>query len=125
VRGYRFLASVYLAARDHERAAAVIDAGLDLAPDDRTLIEQRGEVNAARGDVERALADWHRALDPDGHSIGGAYSSAFLLERQGRLEEAIDAWRYILDYNESRGYELQAQWPRRELDRLRARLAER
>ena len=125
MRGYRFLASVYLAARDHERAAAVIDAGLDLAPDDRTLIEQRGEVNAARGDVERALADWHRALDPDGHSIGGAYSSAFLLERQGRLEEAIDAWRYILDYNESRGYELQAQWPRRELDRLRARLAER
>jgi tetratricopeptide (TPR) repeat protein len=82
-------------------------------------------VKAARGDVEGALADWRAALDPDGHSIGGAYMSAFLLERVGRLEEAIEAWRYILDYNESRGYELQADWPTRELERLRARLAAR
>ena len=119
-REYRFLASACLAAGDHERAARGIDAGLELAPDDPTLIEQRGEAKAARGDNEGALADWRRSLDPDGHSIGGAYMSAFLLEREGRLVEAAESWRYILEYNESRGYELQAAWPRRELERLHA-----
>jgi tetratricopeptide (TPR) repeat protein len=119
VRWHRLLASAYLAANRHERAAPVIEAGLALAPEDRGLIELRGDVNAAAGDVDGALADWWRALDPDGHSIGGAYSSAFLLEREGRIDEAIEAWTYILDYNETRGYALQTEWPRRELERLR------
>jgi tetratricopeptide (TPR) repeat protein len=123
VREYRFLASAYIAAREHDRAAYIIDAGLDLAPDDLALIERRGKVKAGRGDVEGALADWRRSLDPDGQNIAGAYMSAFLLERMGRLEEAIEAWTYILDYNESRGFHLQTEWPKRELGRLRAQLA--
>jgi tetratricopeptide (TPR) repeat protein len=122
VRWHRLLASACLAAKDRERAATVIAAGLALAPEDRTLFELRGEVRAAAGDVDGALADWKRSLDPDGHSIGGAYMSAFLLERESRIDEAIEAWGYVLDYNETRGYALQAEWPRRELERLRGKL---
>jgi tetratricopeptide (TPR) repeat protein len=122
VRWHRLLASAYLAAQQPEHAARVIDSGLTLDPNDKQLLGQRGEVKAAMGDVDGALADWQRALDPDAHDISGAYSSAFLLEREGRLDEAVNAWRYILDYNESRGYDLQAEWPRRELERLHARL---
>jgi tetratricopeptide (TPR) repeat protein len=122
VRWHRLLASACLAAKDHERAATVVAAGLALAPEDRTLFELRGEARAAAGDVDGALADYKRALDPDGHSIGGAYTSAFLLEREGRIDEAIEAWSYVLDYNETRGYALQAEWPRRELERLRGKL---
>jgi tetratricopeptide (TPR) repeat protein len=122
IRWHRLLASAYLAAQQPEHAARVIDSGLALDPNDRRLIGQRGEVKAAAGDVDGALADWRLALDTDGHDISGAYSSAFLLAREGRLDEAMNAWRYILDYNESRGYDLQADWPRRELERLQARL---
>ncbi len=122
---HRLLGSAYLAAHQPEQAARVIDSGLALDPDDKRLLGQRGEVRAATGDVDGALADWRLALDPEAHEIGSAYSSAFLLEREGRLEEAIEAWRYILEYNESRGYDLQAMWPRRELERLRARLTSR
>jgi tetratricopeptide (TPR) repeat protein len=118
VRWHRLLAGACLAANDHERALAVIAAGLALAPD-HALFELRGEAKARTGDVDGALADWQRGLDPDGHSIGGAYMSAFLLEREGRIAEAIEAWSYVLDYNEARGYALQAEWPRRELERLR------
>jgi tetratricopeptide (TPR) repeat protein len=125
VRSYRLLASGCLAAKDHERAATVIAAGLAVAPEDRALLELRGEAKARAGDVDGALADWQRGLDPDGHSIGGAYMSAFLLEREGRIDEAIEAWTYILDFNESRGYALQAEWPRRELERLRGKLVAR
>ena len=79
-------------------------------------------MKAALGDSDGALADWRRSLDPEAHDISGAYSSAFLLEREGRIDEAIEAWRYVLDYNEARGYALQAEWPRRELTRLRGKL---
>jgi hypothetical protein len=50
------------------------------------------------------------------------YSSAFLLETEGRFDEAAEAWRSIVDWTESRGLVLEAQWPKRELDRLTGRV---
>lgn len=121
VREYRFLAQAYLAARDYREAGRVIAAGLALDPDDRMLLEARGEVRAATGDPEGALADWRRAVDPD-RNIGPVYSSAFLLERLGRLQEAVAAWQYIIDWCDSYDAPLTAEWPKRELARLRTRL---
>jgi tetratricopeptide (TPR) repeat protein len=118
VREYRFLASAYAAAGQHERARRAIDAGLELAPDDPTLIAKRGDVKAATGDPDDALADWRRALDLDRSDIGPLYSSAFLLEREGRLDDAIETWRSIVAWNEERGYRLAAEYPKSELERL-------
>jgi tetratricopeptide (TPR) repeat protein len=63
-------------------------SGLELASDDRYLISCRGEVKAGRGDPDGALADWRRALELDTEDISPLYSSAFVLELEGRLEEA-------------------------------------
>ena len=62
-------------------------------------------------------------LDPD--DIGALYSSAFLLEREGRLEESAAAWQAIIDWNDARNQTLETEWPNRELARLRAELAAR
>jgi tetratricopeptide (TPR) repeat protein len=118
LREHRFLAAAYLRAHAHERALETVAAGLQLAPDDAALFEFRAEAKAGLGDVEGALADWRRAVELDTESIGGLYMSAFLLEREGRLTEAIDAWRSIIDWNELRGYTLQTIWPKQELERL-------
>jgi tetratricopeptide (TPR) repeat protein len=120
LREHRFLAAAYLRAHAHQQALETIEAGLRLAPDDAALVELRGEVKAGLGDVEGALADWRRALELDSESIGGLYMSAFLLEREHRLGEAIEAWQSIIDWNESRGYTLQTVWPKQELERLRS-----
>jgi len=117
VREHRLLATALLAAREHDRALKVIDRGLELAPDDRRLIDCRAEARS-RLDPEGALADWSRALELDSDDIGPLYMSAFLLERLGRLEEAIDTWRSIIDWNKARGYDLQTEWPKKELQRL-------
>jgi tetratricopeptide (TPR) repeat protein len=117
-REHRFLAASCLRAHAYERALETVEAGLELAPDDAALVEFRGEAKAGLGDVEGALADWRRSLELDSESIGGLYMSAFLLEREGRLAEAIDAWRSIIEWNESRGYTLQTVWPRQELERV-------
>ena len=118
VREYRYLASAYLAAHEYHGAATVVDAGLTLFPDDRTLVECRGSVRAATGDPEGALADWRRAVELDPEQIGPIYGSAILLEREGRLDEAAQAWRTIVDWHEQRGDELHVEWPKRELARV-------
>ncbi len=125
VRELRFLSSAYLTARDYAAALEVIEAGLDLAPGDWKFIADRGQVKAARGDTDGALADWRRAHDIDPADFSTVYASAFLLEEAGRLAEATDAWRQILSHSEAQGWELDAQWPRQEIQRLETLLAER
>jgi tetratricopeptide (TPR) repeat protein len=120
VREHRFLATAYLNAHAFERALDAVQAGLELALDDAALVAMRGEARAGLGDPDGALADWRRALELDLDDIGALFSSAFLLEREGRRGEAIEAWRAIIEWNESRGYELQVAWPRQELERLLA-----
>ena len=97
----------------------MIDAGLKLAPEDPILIELRGDVRSHLRDPDGALADWQRAHALNPENLSSIYSSAFLFEREGRLDDALEAWRYIIDWCESRGYELDSEWPKRELERLR------
>jgi tetratricopeptide (TPR) repeat protein len=122
IREHRFLASAYVLAHDFDRAGAVIAAGLALEPDDQALIAERGEAKAATGDPDGALADWRRALELAPDDLGPLYSSAFLLEREGRLAEARDAWAEIVEWHEAHGLTLQAEWPKRELRRLDEKL---
>ena len=110
----------YLKAHRYAAARDVVDAGLALAPDDAPLVALRGEAKAGLGDPAGALADWQRALELDPEDIGALYSSAFLLEREGRLDEAAGAWEAIVAWCEARGYLPQTVWPREELERVRA-----
>ena len=118
IRWYRLLASAYLSAHEHERARDVIDRGLTLEPDDPMLVGASAEARAGMGDPDGAWADWGRALELDPDDIGPLYMSAFVLERIGRRQEAIDSWQAIIDWSEARGYELDTIWPKQELVRL-------
>lgn len=125
VRELRFLSSALLTAGDYGAATAVIEAGLELDPDDWKFISDRGQVKAARGDTDGALADWRRAHEIEPADFSPVYASAFLLEEVGRLAEAVQSWRHILAYSEAQGWELDAMWPRQEIQRLEGLLAER
>jgi tetratricopeptide (TPR) repeat protein len=120
LRWYRFLASAYMHTRDYEQAAQIIQAGLNLSPGDPSLTEQEGDVFAATGHPDEALDRWRRAFAADPENLSSRYSSAFLLEKQGRLAEAAAEWRFIVDWCEDHGYAITADWPRRELQRLEA-----
>lgn len=123
VRELRFLSSAYLTARDHDAAAEVIETGLELASSDWKFIANRGQVKAAQGDTDGALADWQQAHEIEPTDFSTVYASAFLLEEAGRLAEAANAWRQILVHSEAQGWELDAQWPRQEIQRLEILLA--
>lgn len=119
IREHRFLASAYLAAGEYDKAHEVAERGLSLAPNDAMLMYDRGEARAKSGDPEGALEDWRLALILDTEDIAPLYMSAFLLEREGRIPEAIEAWQSILDWSQARNNQLDMEWPRRELERLR------
>jgi tetratricopeptide (TPR) repeat protein len=125
LRECRFLGHAYLTAHAYTRALEIVEAGLALAPDDAVLIAVRGEAKAGLGDAEGALSDWGRALELDPEDIGALYSSAFLLEREDRLEESAAAWQGIIDWNQARDQTLETEWPNQELERLRAELGAR
>jgi len=125
VREYRFLGHAYLTAHAYTRALEIAEAGLALAANDAVLVAVRGEARAGLGDAEGALSDWGRALELDPDDIGALYSSAFLLEREERLEESAAAWQAIIDWNDAREQTLETEWPKREIARLRAVLAAR
>ena len=125
LRELRLLSTAWLLARDFRAASEVIDAGLEAKPGDCKLLYDRGEVKAATGDPDGALADWRQALELCPDDLSPAYASTFLHERHGRLAEAAESWRHILEYAEAHGWELTAAWPRRELLRLRDELANR
>lgn len=122
-RAHRFLASAYLHARDYGHAEQVIRAGLKLVPHDPPLTEQQGDVFAATGRPDDAVAWWQRAFTLDPDNLSSRYSTAFLLERQDRLAEAAAEWRFIIGWCDEHGYAISADWPRRELQRLEATLA--
>lgn len=122
IREYRFLATACLQCHEYAEASAVIEAGLELVPDDPILIECRGSVRAGTGDPDGALAEWRRALELNPENLSPAYSTAFLLERDGRLQEAVETWRYIIEWCEARDYRRDIEWPRQEIGRLRDQL---
>ena len=118
LRERRFLASAYLSGHDFQKASDVVEPALAIAPDDAALLTLRGEAKAGLEDPQGALADWQRALELNPDDIGPLYAAAFLLEREGRTADAADAWRSIIEWNDSHGYTLQSEWPRSELARL-------
>jgi tetratricopeptide (TPR) repeat protein len=124
---YRLLALAYQYDHDHSNAARVIAAGLERFPADPGLIEQQGDLYAATGRPEDALAWWRRAAQaaPDDYGISMHYSAAFLLERLGRLAEAADEWRFIIAWCGEHDALIEAQWPREMLQRIEAALGAR
>ena len=119
-RSHRLLAAAYLADGRNESAAAEVLAGLGVRPDDPGLTELQGDVYAATGRPDDALASWRRAyaLADDDYGISMRFSAAFLLEREGRLDEAADEWRFIVGWHEEHDDAIHVDWPRRELQRL-------
>jgi tetratricopeptide (TPR) repeat protein len=83
------------------------------------MLEQQAEMVSRTGREEEALATWQRALATDRESIGGHYMRAFLLERLGRRDEAISEWEAIIAWSRERGADEDAEWPGREIARLR------
>jgi tetratricopeptide (TPR) repeat protein len=121
---YRLLASAYLWAGEYEEAGSVVQAGLELEPENTGLLESWGSVLEGRGWPDEALAVWERVYELEGDRyISSLYSRVFLLARVGRLEDAAAEWERIIAWLLEHEMPQLTPWPERELAQLRARIA--
>jgi tetratricopeptide (TPR) repeat protein len=123
---HRLPAEAYLWAGESDEAGTVVEAGLELEPDDARLLESWGSVLEGRGRPDEALAVWERVSEIEGHRyISSLYSRVFLLARLGRLERAAAEWERIIAWLVEHEMPQLTPWPERELAQLRARIAAR
>ena len=74
---------------------------------------------SARAAPTTLWASGRGRFELDGEFVDPRYSRVFLLQRLGRDDDAAAEWEAIIAWLLERGFEVEAEWPKRELDRLR------
>lgn len=84
---------------DVDLSLAVLDAVVDIAPDEAEAWYLRAKVNVIAGKPERALADLRRALNLDAKHYRAITDLGLVLEQLGAKKEALKAYREALAVN--------------------------
>ncbi len=106
-RAFVPLADAYLRKGDLDEARALLDDGLGRLPDFASGHLIAARVHRARNDAESAHASVERLRELDPDNAAGLRLHGELLEEEGRLEEALDAfrraWALNPDYDDLEG----------------------
>jgi hypothetical protein len=84
---------------DLDLALKILDATVDLAPDDAEAWHRRATVHFLEKDYELALADLRRALDIDPKHYSAIKDLGVVLQATGAKKEALQANRKALEVN--------------------------
>jgi tetratricopeptide (TPR) repeat protein len=78
---------------------AILDAVVDIAPEEAEAWYLRAKVNVMNGKPERALSDLRRALNLDPNHYLAITDLGLVLEQIGAKKEALEAYRRALEVN--------------------------
>jgi tetratricopeptide (TPR) repeat protein len=92
-------AAQFANAAEIELSLAILDAVVDIAPDEAEVWYMRAKVNVLNGKPERALADLRRALSLDAKHYRAIADLGLVLEQLGAKKEALEAYRRALAVN--------------------------
>lgn len=84
---------------DVDLSLAVLDAVVDIAPDEAEAWYLRAKVNVLAGKPERALADLRQTLNLDAKHYRAITDLGLVLEQLGAKKEALKAYRQALAVN--------------------------
>jgi tetratricopeptide (TPR) repeat protein len=84
---------------DADLSLAILDAVVDIAPQEAEGWYLRAKVNIIKGKPERALADLRRALAIDPKHYKAINGLGLVLEQIGAKKEALEAYRRALEVN--------------------------
>jgi tetratricopeptide (TPR) repeat protein len=84
---------------DADLSIAILDAVVDIAPEDAEAWYLRAKVNIIKGKPERAIADLRRALAIDPKHYKAINDLGLVLEQIGAKKEALAAYRKALEVN--------------------------
>ena len=84
---------------DADLSLAILDAVVDIAPQEAEGWYLRAKVNIIKGKPERAIADLRRALAIDPKHYKAISDLGLVLEQIGAKKEALEAYRKALEVN--------------------------
>ncbi len=84
---------------DLDLALKIIDATVDMAPDEAEAWDIRAKINYLKKDYAAAIADLKRALDRDPQHYDAMSDLGVVYEAMGSKKEALDAYRKALAVN--------------------------
>jgi len=84
---------------DADLSLAILDAVVDIAPQEAEAWYLRAKVNIIKGKPERAIADLRRALTIDPKHYKAINDLGLVLEQIGAKKEALEAYRKALEVN--------------------------
>lgn len=92
-------AAQFANAAEVDLSLSILDAVVDIAPDEAEAWYMRAKVNVLKGRPERALADLRRALNLDAMHYRAITDLGLVLEQLGAKKEALEAYRRALAVN--------------------------
>jgi tetratricopeptide (TPR) repeat protein len=84
---------------DLDLAQKIIDAAVDMAPDQAEAWDLRAKINFLKKDYDAAIADLKRALDRDPKHYDAMSDLGVVYEAMGSKKEALEAYRKALAVN--------------------------
>ena len=84
---------------DLDLAQKIIDAAVDMAPDEAEAWDLRAKINFLKKDYDAATADLKRALDRDPKHYDAMNDLGVVYEAMGSKKEALEAYRKALAVN--------------------------
>lgn len=117
------LIAAYQFAEDYETAWSWAEKAAQKFPENTMLHIYSGNLCREMKRYEDAFAHWKRARELEPEWMDAAYSMGFCYEEMGDYEKAYEVWCDIADSLSSRGFDVEANWPRTQAQRCKEKIA--
>ena len=114
----------YLYANKNQSALEVFLKAEKKFSNQALLYAYGGDLYKRLGIYEEAFACWDKAFALDSEMTAVLWSKGFCYEEQGKYQKAYEVWSSLAAWLEERGYEAEAEEPRRLAARNRERVRE-
>ena len=112
----------YLYANDNQKALEVFRNAEKEFADRALLYAYGGDLYKRLGEYEEAFACWDKAFVLDSEMTAVLWSKGFCYEELGEYQKAYEVWSSLVAWLEERGYEVEAEEPRKLAERCREKL---
>lgn len=113
----------YFIAGQNEKALECFESAKIKFPDNPLLFALGGDIYRRFGRYDEAFICWNRAIELDLSFTAALHSKANCYEELGDYENAYKTWCDTLEWYEKRGYEIEAEGPRKRAEECRKKFS--
>lgn len=113
------LIAAYQLGEEYEKALELACQAAKIFPENAYLHIYTGDLCRSVKHYEEAFSHWRRALEMEPEWLDSAYSMGFTYEELEQWENACKVWEDIAEHLTSRGFDVEANWPKEQARKCR------